>query len=335
MHGMTRFSGTMARLSGPMFMVAVGGLFGKLFGKGDGAKATGNTAAADQAGERGPFAPVVMKAYSQIASSFAGKGQPQNGVETPRQYIARIIGSFDINKDALYELIGTAELARYGDPVIGEKERDRAHSALQLVQQSLDGAGTPAPSAGPAASSRFPPQGFRPWVVAPVPLNPTPYATMPPDQVFRQVERSPGDINTLAAAFRTSQLPPGAKLPEDMVDFMRDSIRTEDWLGLDGFVRKAIAGPAASWRVHVEKELCTYLVEMGCRMAETRLLLEAPTRIAHELTLRAAGALAIAEGRDFVIADDIKLAVLALQVYNYKMNFGDANKALDIMPVPF
>jgi hypothetical protein len=334
---MSRFSGRTVQGSNPLFLMTVGGLFGKLFGKGDkGSQKVIENVMADQFKERrGAFAPAVMTAYSHIAASFAGKGQPQNGVETPRQYISRIIGSFDINKDALYELIGTAELARYGDPVIGERERDRALGAQRLVQQSLDGAGTPAPPAAPAASSRFPPQGFRPWVVAPVPLNPTPYATMPPDQVFRKVERSQADVDALSAAFRTSQLPIGAKLPDDMTEFMRDSIRTEDWLGLDGFVRKAIAGPAANWRVHVEHELCTYLVEMGCRMAETRLLLDAPTRVAHELTLRAAGALAIAEGRDFVICDDIKLAVLALQVYNYKLNFGDANKALDIMPVPF
>jgi len=333
---MSWFSGTRTRCNPLWPFLSVGGLFGKLFSKDKGSQKVIEKGSADQFKERrGEFAPIIMKAYSELQASFAGKGQPQNEVESPRQFVARVIGSFNINKDALYELIGVAELARYGDPIVGERERDRALSALRLVKYSLDGAGSAAPPPGQPAPSRFPPTGFRPWVVAPTPINPIPYSSLPPEMVFRQVERSMVDRDSLVVSFRSGQLPPGAKFPDETVDMMRDCIRTEDFLGLDGFLRKAVDGPAAQWRVHVETELCTYLVEMGCRMAETRLLLAAPPRVAHELTLRAAGVLAVAEGRDFVITDDIKLAVLALQVYNYKMNFGDANKALDMMPVPF
>ena len=99
--------------------------------------------------------------------------------------------------------------------------------------------------------------------------------------------------------------------------------------------RGEIFGPAANSKLYFDRPLATWIMEWGYQMADTKLLVHPPTVDAHQRMVHGACIMAIAEKRDFIMPDDIKLAILALSSEIYQISPAESMRRLETIPIPY
>jgi hypothetical protein len=162
-------------------------------------------------------------------------------------------------------------------------------------------------------------------------LNPQPVVSEHPKAVKRNRKQ---DCAFVLAPFQRPVIPPAAKLHPDAARSVQSLVTREDYFGLGQLLSEMLNTPEGTWRVHVDKSLGTYLFEIVDKLMSKGLLLKEPTLEGYDRLLMAACIIARSKGRDFVVPDYIKLAVLALGIAEWHLSEDGIISIMDKVAVP-
>ncbi len=93
----------------------------------------------------------IVAAWLNLETAAAATGLPRDPAETSTEYTARVIGTWEVDRDRLADLAALYREARFSVHDLGEAHRDRAVADLQVLLADLEdlaGAETGAPSDG-------------------------------------------------------------------------------------------------------------------------------------------------------------------------------------------
>lgn len=79
----------------------------------------------------------VVAAWIRLQRSVAVAGLPAAPAETPTEYLARVLATWEVDRTALDELAELYREARFSDHPIGQRHRDAALRALAAVHADL------------------------------------------------------------------------------------------------------------------------------------------------------------------------------------------------------
>jgi hypothetical protein len=79
----------------------------------------------------------VIAAYATMEQMLAAQGLPRRAVEAPLEYMARLFAQLDISGDAMETLTDLFELARFSQHEITPATKERAISALVVIENDL------------------------------------------------------------------------------------------------------------------------------------------------------------------------------------------------------
>jgi len=178
------------------------------------------------------------------------------------------------------------------------------------------------------------PTGFNGWLFILTSgglLDPEPIVNEPHKTVRRRRKQ---DCALVLAPFQRPVIPPAAKLHPELAQKVQWHVMHEDHKGLGELLGGMLSTPEGTWRVHVDKSLGTYLFDIMDRLQSNGLLRRAPVLEAYDRLLMAACIIARSKGRDFVVPDYIKLAVLAIGVAEWNLSEDGINSIMDKVAVP-
>ncbi len=78
--------------------------------------------------------------WVDLEESAAASRLARRPAETPLEYVARVLATWDVDIAALAELANLYREARFSSHPMGSRERERALRALDQVHQDLDAA---------------------------------------------------------------------------------------------------------------------------------------------------------------------------------------------------
>jgi hypothetical protein len=285
------------------------------------------------------YALVIHKAYEKLEENFmAGAGFQRQVSETVRQHYRRIEAGLQVDSTALYDFMEKVESARYSDRAMNEADRNVAILALRAVAYSLEPYRLPPQkrdvvlaemAANREKTGSRPPK--RPWVVAP--------ALTPPESWLGLVESGVAGLDERAVeAFHNSlgpKKPIPAPLPDDTIEQIKTAMAGFRWAPLSGLMADQMAGPMSKGRLFIDRSLAKYMLEFGRRLKAAGKAGTEPPWDAQLKWLAAAQVLAVAEGRDFVVPDDLKVAILLEPAHKaFRVSGADALRVLDGVAVP-
>lgn len=82
----------------------------------------------------------IVAAWVDLEESAAASRLARRPAETPLEYVARVLATWDVDIAALAELANLYREARFSSHPMGSRERERALRALDQVHQDLDAA---------------------------------------------------------------------------------------------------------------------------------------------------------------------------------------------------
>ena len=82
----------------------------------------------------------VIAAYATMEVLLAAAGLPRRRVEAPFEYLARLFDEIDVSEEAMRTLTNLFELARFSQHDITPAARERAISALAVIEHDLQAA---------------------------------------------------------------------------------------------------------------------------------------------------------------------------------------------------
>lgn len=290
------------------------------------------------------YALVIFKAYRKMAANLSRFGCGRHGCETVRQHLRRVAASLPIDKKALEDFQAQFELARYSSNVMGEEDRDRAIIALRAVHFSLEKATlSPQQLAMLAAKTGAPdsedlrsPPGPVPdllhnmWVLPPPAFS----GGKPPENpAAAHVPVAPAEVSGLYKMFGPEN-PASERPPAESIVEMKLAAAGANWARLGELVEEGAAGPAGKCRLHLDLTFARYMLEFGRALKEAGKAGADPPWDAHRKWLAAAQVLAVAEGRDYLVPDDLKVAMLLGTVSRaFRIAPADALMVMDKVPV--
>ena len=283
---------------------------------------------------------VVLKAYRKLEANLQRYGVIRLERETVRQFLARVPEHLPLDKQALRDLLNVFERARYSEGPCGEEERGAAVNALRAIQYSLEKiiltqeqlaylAEMAEVGSDPIEPSQATKEQMALWVVAPFVAGPVRVEAEPGGKYRELVPPRDGGRDELLKMLGPAGATADARLPDIHVVRLKDLVGKGDFAGLGRFLLELDGGSAKGWRVRVDPALASYLLEFAQRLSETGRLRHQPVPKDSFVVLLAATVLAIADGRDFLVPDDLKLALYAAGPLVYHANLKDVKKVLD------
>jgi len=283
---------------------------------------------------------VIFKAYQRLEANLQRYGVIRLGNETVRQFLLRVPEHFPVDKKALRDFLEVFERARYSDHPCGEKERADAINALRAIQYSLEkvvltqkqlealvemaqeGAAPIEPT--PATVGAMGLWLSAPFVAGPVQVNADPAGKyrplVPPrDKGKEELLGKLGPSNVTAAT----------RLPKEEVERLSGLVAGKNYAGLGTRLLELAGGPAKGWRVRVEPSLVSYLLEFVARSEEAGRLRMKPGLDDSMVILLASTVLAVADGRDYLVPDDLKLALVSAGPLVYHAEMREIRMVLD------
>lgn len=79
----------------------------------------------------------VIAAYATMEGMLAAQGLPRRAVEAPLEYMGRLFAELEIRGDAIRTLTDLFELARFSNHEISPATKERAISALEVIENDL------------------------------------------------------------------------------------------------------------------------------------------------------------------------------------------------------
>lgn len=129
-------------------------------------------------------------------------------------------------------------------------------------------------------------------------------------------------------------IPPAAKLGPDVARRIQYFVTREDHGSLGQMLSEMLGTPEGTWRVHVDKTLGVYLFDIVAKLVNRGALRTEPPLDGYDRLLMAACIIARSKGRDFVVPDYIKLAVLALGIAEWRLTEEAIITVMDRVAVP-
>ncbi len=288
---------------------------------------------------RDEYSLVIHKAFGKLDENFfAGAGFQRARSESIRQYYRRAENGLQLDSRALYDFLEKVEAARYSDRVMNEGDRNAGIMALRAVAYSLEPYHLPEARRAAALAERIAQREqhpsrptTRPWVVAP--------ALSPPEEWLGVAESGAAGLDERAVeAFHNAigpRKPAPPPPPADIMEEMKAAIAGFKWARLSELVASQMDGPAGKGRLFIDRSLARYMLEFGRRLKAAGKAGTDPPWDAHLKWLAAAQVLAAAEGRDFLVPDDLKVAMpLGPALQAFRVSGADALRVLDGVPVP-
>jgi hypothetical protein len=128
--------------------------------------------------------------------------------------------------------------------------------------------------------------------------------------------------------------PAAERPPAESIVEMKLAVEGGKWPRLGELVEACLAGPAGRCRLHLDITFARYMLEFGRALKETGEAGADPPWDAHRKWLSAAQVLAVAEGRDYLVPDDLKVAMLLGTVSRaFRIAPADAQIVMDKVPV--
>ncbi len=79
----------------------------------------------------------IIACWQRLETAIAGAGRPAYDWETPTEVTEAVLAEFDVDRDALADLLGLYREARFSRHPLGEPERDRALADLDRLHAGL------------------------------------------------------------------------------------------------------------------------------------------------------------------------------------------------------
>ncbi len=277
-----------------------------------------------------PYNAVVMKAFQKLAADLSHQNDfiaPQYS-ETYRQYFVKVERYKKLPASDLYGFLQILETACYSRQDVGEEGKIRVIGHLRAIEMSFDGSDE-TNGKGPLTSPNGTPKE-RPEIVAP------PLRNLPDLDHYREIEgardNAPDELSALESALRPKE---GAKLapsPPGILERIKNEVKGANMKGL----REAFGEiqDAEVKDVHFAPSMLRYVLELKYRTLELfgmKWRNEVP--LSAKL-VRDAQRLAMADGRGFVVPDDIKLSFLSQSDIELPINIPRREDVLDSASVP-
>jgi hypothetical protein len=269
------------------------------------------------------YVSAILYGDRKLRAFLKWKGLQKDAAETGRQFFRRVEQTMAVDLIALYEFMYCVEEARFSNHPVNKRERDRCIIYFRKVNSSL---GKPQSGSGNIM--------IRPWVVPP-PFGTFGMPTTPWNPNSFCVPRSEQERNALIEKISSQRTSIGSLLGNEIIEKIKNDILSGNYLDLSKILREQLRGPTANSKLFFDRPLATWIMEWGYQMADTKLLVPPPTVDAHQRMVHGACILAIAERRDFVIPDDIKLAILALSSEIYQISPAESMRLLETIPIPY
>jgi hypothetical protein len=285
------------------------------------------------------YAKVIFRAFGMTDEKWLTPlGLQRSPGETVRQYCQRAETRFKPDGKALYDFSNIVEEARYSDRVMTEEDRNRCINAFRAFAYSIEPYRLPpeqraAKLAEMADRMKQRPSEptKRPWVIAPPLTPPESWRAVPRYSELGRDERA---IAGLYQAIGPKK-PAPSSLPAELFDEMKSSVAGYKWARLGDLVEGQLDGPAGKCRLFVDGSFPRYMLEFGRRLKASGKVGTDPPWDAHLKWLAAAQVLAMAEVRDYLVPDDLKVAMLLGPVLqSFRVSGPDALAVLDGVPVP-
>jgi hypothetical protein len=283
---------------------------------------------------------VIFKAYERLATNLKRYGLIRKESETVRQFLARVPEHQPIDKAELRDFLDIFEKARYSDRPCGENERSLAIGSLRGLQYSLEQikftqeqlaelAEKAQIGADPIEPTPATKQTMNLWVVAPFVPGPVVVKADPVAKYRELVMPRDGGKDELIRMLGPANAGPDARLPDIYIVRLKKLLGNGDSAGLGQFLLELAGGLAKGWRARVDPSLVSYLLEFEQRLSESGRFRRQPRLDDSVAILRASTVLAIADGRDFLVPDDLKLALLGAGPFVYHTDLRDVMFVLD------
>jgi hypothetical protein len=277
---------------------------------------------------------IIFKAHGKIAGNIARYGYTRHDRETLRQFFRMLQAALPVDKKAMWDFCTIVEQARYSDRAMGEPDRDKAIQAIRAIQYSLEKVILTADqlrmiqdgrveAPDPARVASEPAQDL--WVISPHPGK----WIVPGKERKYTFAVLPRDKNkdALLKAFGAKALGIGCPLPPGEVSDLQRLLETGDFDHLGS--RLIELGGNQGWRVFVSPSLASFLLEFQQRAQEAAFLRKSPSMADLVVVLKAAQMLSMAEGRDYMVPDDVKIAIMSAGPLACHMDGKDARFLLD------
>jgi len=268
---------------------------------------------------------VILKMYRRVREKAKWYLLGIESNQTARQLFCRVARELPVDRTALETLRTLYEKARYTDQELDKGHLKTAIEALRKIEHDFDelrikleqeglplekafGTEPLAKAARKLAEERHkgePEPGF--WVVAPE------SAAFSKSQEGQRPRSAPlyrdQDKEAVLREFGAMNMPPGPGLPDSAVDPIYKAIADRDLRRVGELILEQAGGAVRDRRVHVDPSLVSYLLEFERREQEAGNLPPAISKASRLKVLLASQVLVIAEGRDYLVPDDLKVAL--------------------------
>ena len=305
-----------------------------MFGRGYRGKVVGTMRAFDGLVEGNEFQAVIFKAHRKLAANLARYGYKRHDWETIRLFFRMLQVALPVDRRALWDFCKKLEEARYSDRMMGQQDLYSAVNALRAIQYSLEKViltleqlrkiqDSQVEELDAARVAAEPAEDL--WVIAP---HVAKWSVLEPGRKYRFVV-FPRDKNkeALLREFGSKNMAGGTALPAGDVAGLRKLLDAGDFPHLGSRLNE-LSGRDGR-RVHISSALASYLLEFQQRAQEAGSSRTSPSIGQLLPILRAAQVLSMAEGRDFMVPDDLKLAMLSVGPQACHMSDRDVRFLLD------
>jgi hypothetical protein len=287
----------------------------------------------------------LIKVYERVRMKAQRYAFPLDEAETPRQFFKKAGDGLPVDQSSLEVIRIAHEWARYTEKDVQKKHLDAAIAAYKIIDRQLgkledelakqgampdDGWKAEAvASAGRKLSKSeegvASAGGF--WVVAP---------RIQGSEVKRPALKlrpaGPAhdlDKGAVLEAFGEQVPPRDFCLPAELADTIKSLLAGGELVRLGEVLLERGEAAADYWRVHVDSSLVSYLLEFEHRAGENGLI-SMPTRPERrQKILKAAQVFSLAESRDYLVPDDLKIALYCAGPIVYGMEKGKIGYILD------
>jgi len=268
-----------------------------------------------------PFTAIILRAHQKLALHFSRYGIEMLPEETYRQYFSRVIQGIDgIDILLIEEWTSRIEEATYSNHPLGEEEKEMAIVTLRRIEKNLDGI----PLGFRASKASFP----HIWLIPP-PIGSVRFEKkmFPQDPTIRSDRKY--DLHRLRG-----QVVQGIDLVLDKNDLVSifEAVRTRNHRSLGRIIDLWDHEPIL--KMHYSNHVLLYILEIGYRMRETLRVNTYHLDGLRSFLISGAGILAMADLRDYVIPDDVKICTFAFMSTELMLDDHMASKMLDSVQVP-
>ncbi len=245
-----------------------------------------------------PYSYIILQASQKLGAHLNRYGIEPRFQETSRQYLVRASQLEGIDDKALLQFLLILEEVQYSDHKIGEDHKNRAIGTLRSIEKSLER------SSGEIRKEKMP---IGDLIIIPPPMISEYYDDLRyPESMELRKDRGERS-RSIHDQFSTSEKHPERQgtIPTDI---LMNFFRGEDNDFIKGIMEE-VEDPKKDG-IWLSMTVSYYILEIFYRMIETNILPDDKAKEYLNRMILYSKSLAKVEPRDYVIPDDVKIAII-------------------------